>query len=112
MTSKIKIKKNLNDTQFMKLDVNDFDSDNQNDVAQFTEINPVDHENDVEMSVIGFVKSRACKTSKKFSDKKYYSFKKIKIVEYKFSSNTQNTKNEKETDSKTKLISYQFENNC
>ena len=112
MTSKIKIKKNLNDTQLMKLDVNDFDSDNQNDVAQFTEINSVDHENDVEMFVIDFVKSRVRKTSKKFSDKKYYSFKKIKIVEHKSSSNTQNTKNEKEIDSKTKLISYQFKNNC
>ena len=111
MTSKMKIKKNLNDTQFMKLDVNDFDSDNQNDVAQFTEINSVDHENDVEMFVIDFVKSRARKASKKFNDKKYYSFKKIKIIEHKSSSNTQNTENEKKTDSETELIPYQFKNN-
>ena len=106
MTSKMKIKKNLNDTQFMKLDVNDFDSDNHNNVTQFTEINPVDHENDVEMSVIDSVKSRARKTSKKFSDKKYYPFKKIKIIEHEFSSNAQNMKNEREIDLKTELISY------
>ena len=112
MTSKVKIKKNLNDTQFMKLDANDFDSDNQNDVTQFTEVNPVDHEDDVEMSIIDSVKSRARKTSKKFSDKRYYPFKKIKIVEHEPSSNTQNMKNEKEADSETELISYQFENNC
>ena len=96
----------------MKLDADDFDSDNQNNVAQFTEINFVDHEDDVEMFVIDFVKSRARKISKRFNNKKYYLFKKIKVVEHEPSSNTQNTENEREIDSKTELISYQFEDNC
>ena len=112
MTSKMKIKKNLNDTQFMKLDADDFNFDNQNNVTQFIEINSVDHENNVEMFVINFVKSHTRKFLKKFNDKKYYSFKKIKIVEHKSSSNTQNMKNKRKIDLKTKLISHQFENNC